>query len=363
VKTRTGQLDEICDDVTGNFGGANPLNLRKRYNFLWVVNGRNRSSSTAHIFENYPYGPAASYTTYPSQGTGPTDNSALAEGLAKTNPNKPAIDLPVFVFELRDLPGLVRDAGATLLKTKQLVRHGASVRDVKSLPRGTASGYLAWEFGVKPMIDDVVRMLDFQAIVDKRVHALNNLKSGATVRSATVWQDDGVLQPEILSYTSALYNDTNRLAYQLVTERRKWVSTKWTSLVPLPDTDEDLRRLAVRLAFGLDISFATLWQAMPWSWLIDWFSNVGDIVDSARNTIPVSHTGSCIMTHSRTYLKKWRWVSRPSGAATYLQFPNFVNEHKVRIPAPSVALPEFGLPFLNGRQLSILSAIGAQRVR
>jgi hypothetical protein len=32
------------------------------------------------------------------------------------------------------------------------------------------------------------------------------------------------------------------------------------------------------LLFGLRINPTHLWQIMPWSWLIDWFTNLGDII-------------------------------------------------------------------------------------
>lgn len=359
--TRSGTLSKTCDDVIGNFGGQNPLTLVSSRNYLWEVEGRSNSGKLSWNYHSYPFGPAASTATYASLTTSPSDNQALAEGLAKTNPSKPVVDLPLFVFELRDLPRMLRDWGDIIQATRFSFKNGRRFGDLKDLPRFAAQRHLEYQFAIAPFIGDLMRMMDFQAQTEKRIRMLKNLKSGAIVRSATVWGDDGVVQPEKLSYVSSLYQESNRLAYRLATRRRMWVSTKWTATRPLPDTDMELRALANKLVFGLDTSFSLLWNAMPWTWLVDWFSNIGDIVDGARNTIPCAHTGSCIMLHRKTVIDSWRWVSRPSSSTIKLRIADSVNEHKLRWLAPTVALPEFDLPFLDGRQLSILSALAVTR--
>jgi hypothetical protein len=35
--------------------------------------------------------------------------------------------------------------------------------------------------------------------------------------------------------------------------------------------------------YGLDLNPYTLWQLAPWTWLIDWFTNVGDIIKNVTN--------------------------------------------------------------------------------
>jgi hypothetical protein len=129
----------------------------------------------------------------------------------------------------------------------------------------------------------------------------------------------------------------------------------------MPDSDEELYKLAVRLVYGLDISFASLWEAMPWTWLIDWFSNVGDIINANRNTMPVSHEDSCLMYTTTTRIVNVEWVYRIP-ACTYTVRPApFRYERKTRTVLPNVAMPEFAVDIIDQRRASILSSLAVTR--
>jgi hypothetical protein len=42
-------------------------------------------------------------------------------------------------------------------------------------------------------------------------------------------------------------------------------------------------------------TLATAWDLCPWSWLIDWCTNYGDIIEATRNAIPVTYSNVAIM--------------------------------------------------------------------
>lgn len=44
----------------------------------------------------------------------------------------------------------------------------------------------------------------------------------------------------------------------------------------------EMRKL-LRMTYGLDFSVSTLYELMPWSWLLDWVTNVGDNIDNLVN--------------------------------------------------------------------------------
>jgi hypothetical protein len=225
------------------------------------------------------------------------------------------------------------------------------------IPIGTAKRNLEYQFGIMPIVNDLIKMLKFQELTDKRFRALKDLSKGSSVRHATVYQDTSVEPWSGSTFLTGLYQETTKIRWRMQTDRRIWVSTRWNTDAPLPDSDQELQRLANQLVVGSNISFATLWNAMPWSWLVDWFSNTGDIIQGWENTIPVNHTGSCIMRHTRKQVNAWEWTVEPSGGRqTLAPIPN-LRETKFRSAAPSFVLPEFYLPGLTGGQLSILSAL------
>lgn len=347
-------VSEVCSDVVGNWNGVNPFSLTRTSTLLWTLQGKARADGLSWTYNGYcRAGSPGPHTAALTQE--PTDNQALSEALARTNPNRSVIDLPIFLFELREIP--------------QLLRHFSELgfKKFKDRPlREIGSNYLTWEYGIKPFTADLVRMMDFTNHTEKRLRELRNLQSGkgGLGRKWTVWRDKAPFAPWT-TFASALYSEGNMVSAIWHTEREKWVSTRWVPTTDLSTmTDDELRARANRIVFGLDLSFATLWEAMPWSWLIDWFSNVGDIMSQTRNTIPVKHDGSCVMRRTRTRLTSVTPVSGPGlGHFRANAGPYSVRTELLRTPMFFGPMPEFNLPFLNGRQLSILSAIVVTRGR
>lgn len=344
-------VDEWCSDIVGNYGGDNPFHLTRTCNLAWSMFGRSKPSGGWNYNGYCRTSPAGAHL--PPSSSEPSDNEALSYALARTNPNRPEIDLPVFLFELADIPKTLRFL--TELGFKKFRR-----QPVKTV----AEGYLNYEFGVAPFLRDIFSMMDFTNSVEKRLRELRNLQSNkkGLGRGKTAWETDEVFAPWT-TVATPLYQENNVLSAVWHTRYRKWCTTRW---VPTTDittlSDEDLRARANRIVFGTDFSFATLWEAMPWSWLIDWFTNVGDIVANSRNTIPVTHERSCIMKSIITRLESVKIVSG-SGLSTATvkasKIPTRVDLN--RTPWSGSLTPEFTLPFLNGKQLAILGAIGVTR--
>jgi hypothetical protein len=265
----------------------------------------------------------------------------------------------VFLFELKDLPRLVFRWGELLARQYgKFSRTGESLWDVTV---ATADQNLEWQYAIKPFIDDMRRLLDFQGAVDKRIKRLKKMQErGSIGGNIDVWQDN-VTRTDSNVFISPLYQEANRADITYETSRRVWVTSKMTPTIPLPDNDDDLQRLARRLVFGRDISAATIWQATPWSWLLDWFGNVGDLLDIHRNSLPIYWSGSCIMKHTVSRISSFKHRSGP-GSYTIQDPSTRLNETKTRAVWGSVLpLPEFNLPFLNGRQLSILASLAVTK--
>jgi hypothetical protein len=281
----------------------------------------------------------------------PLSNTALsAMAIANANPNRPVADLPVSLVELRELPGLLRDAG----------------RIAMNLPnaRRTAKANLMAQFGVMPIINDVATILNFAEQVSKREHYLRKLNSGKPVKikrriakeawvssaNATCWNSN--VEP------SALYNT---MTIRAEAKREYWYSVRGNLSVAL--SEREIQSLAFKTAFGLGpIKVKQLWELLPWSWLIDWFSTTGDILAAYRTGIPWSWHGLCVM-HRTDYKIMGSFpairptytvdITNPQGWATV----------KERTPVPSVwPLPSLSVPYLTGGQWSILASLATLRL-
>lgn len=350
-----------CTDVVGNRLGTNPFDLARQYTYLWIVNGPNRYTGDQWTYNDYVAGSPTGFPTW--SPAAPSLSAAFVRGLARTNPNRAFVDTPVFLFELKDIPQLVYDWGRQIRYAHTRFYWNRAGVDLREVPRYIASKYVEYQFGIDPFVRDLQKMLDVVGQVDKKVKQLKHLQQGFSRRHATVFSDEKYENRVTPKFVSGLYNEQNTFSYQLTQTRRDWVSTTWNAIYPesLPKTDDELRNLARTLAFGWDISFSTLWEAMPWSWLFDWFGNVGDIFAATRNHIPVNHTGSCVMTERKLRLTNFRWENRVGPlSVTFTPYHYITMKRQV---APLVVYPEFSLPFLNGGQLSILSALSVLKGR
>jgi hypothetical protein len=349
---------EECWDVIGNYGGQNPFELERTSNLVYTVSGNNDIGA----FKQWDYG-GWGFTSPPgshmaASSSEPSDNAAFSKALALTNPNKPYVDLPVFGAELRDIPGLIKHALEAWAKG---IFSRYRTKDLRALSREAGSDYLTYQFGVSPVVRDLMKMMDFLNQVERRIRMLEALldREEGLNRSATVWENTSTFTPWVKPLTP-FYNDSNTIELVWTTERRKWVSTKWKLEGNLPlSGNEDLRALANRLTFGQYASLSMIWELMPWSWLIDWFGNLGDLLNGQRNYLPVSHSGSCLMTKTLTRPRSWKVVNRVGTWSLTLSPETRV--HLKRVVLPVAPHPEFSIPFLDGRQLSILSAISVTR--
>lgn len=270
------------------------------------------------------------YVHYPISGR-PTNAALAAELLAKTNPSRPVVDLPIAVYELRELPSLLRREG------------GGWIRRLASLN-------LKYHFGIKPLVNDIVNLLNFSDEVDKRQKELDALHNGGLRRRRNLWSGaiTGSTNRTVHSGEKFLIHCQNSVA----TRARVWGFTTWK-----PDGTRlmkgDQRALARQAVLGLTIDFATAWNAIPWTWLIDWCSNVGDVLIANRNIVGAVHgpiqimeliesTAICTIDHPAVQKASWELVTKTRRTVT-----------NVPISAQ--------LPILSLRQLSILGSIGVTR--
>jgi hypothetical protein len=108
--------------------------------------------------------------------------------------------------------------------------------------------------------------------------------------------------------------------------------------------------------FGLDAYQA--WNALPFSWLADWFGNFGEWLAAHRNDVPAAPTGPCnIMTQTDTY----EFWERTDGFQQSIKGASGLRILRTKSRAQSSGTLSAHLPLATGRQLSILAALNLQR--
>jgi len=287
----------------------------------------------------------------------PTDGEVATKLVAQTNPSRPGANLPLFVYELKDIPRMVKRVGEVIKKVQEFQAQGIKY----SLKEGS-SDFLAYQFGWSPLVKDLTRMFDFMANVDQRINELDRLYSeGGLHRKLTVFDGYGEMSPRGY-YVGPVYGGEATIEVGFTTHYKKWGTVRYvpTTLPRFRGNDEKIA-YARRLVAGFSVRPATLWEAMPWSWLIDWFGNVGDHIAANLNEVPVSIEHINIMTKLEIVPTNSKWTHNPWKADFKLQTKNPMRMLRIRTPTVLPTLPSFHLPFISGKQLSIMAALAIQR--
>lgn len=300
-----------------------------------------------------------------------SENNSAIRAMNVTNPGRPQMLLPVFLYEIKDIPDMLKFAWEALLKLEKFssydIRHlerlmpYATLRNAKSYAKYMAAANVGLAFGWEPLIRDLGSIIDTVLGIEKRREEFNRLHSGRGLKrrirlderefkseraSVAIWSRDGT------TLTSPV---------QRVAGVKRWATVRWKPSQYTPSltdlSDADLRQMM--LGVNLNSLPSIIWEATPWSWLADYFTNLGDLVASTNNSCHVICTSCCIMSHRHVT------VTAPSkeffGGAVKLSAYEYRWEQKRRTVGMPIPSPEFGLPFLNGRQLSVLGSLAITR--
>lgn len=339
ITTSLNRYEEFCNDTIGDYGNDHPLSLRKYDRIPFTMDGGpDPGKQLTNWFQ---------YSISPSHLGSGFDSSALATLLiARTNPSRPAVQLPVFVAEMRDFPRLVRLAGRTLLQ------------------KG-ASANLSYHFGWKPLISDLLKMFNFQATVAKRVTELERLYQKGGIKRRMSLTETTVTETgsETTILSNPWYARTKGIP-TTSTVRRSWGTCRWVpNGTSYPRTHMQRVNAARKYALGLHPSQITqnVWEALPWSWLVDWFGNVGSFLQASNNSIAKTHGRINIMITTET-TRTYKVTSKPAWATLSPSTPEQKTIYKSRDLQSGPSLSAH-VPFLTGRQLSILGSLAILRSR
>jgi hypothetical protein len=159
----------------------------------------------------------------------------------------------------------------------------------RSLTKSLSGGFLAFEFGWKPLLGDLEKLANLTNSVHKRLQYLRE-SYGKFTRlgfSRDVSADMPTLS-EASHYLAAgqLYSvqpnaDAQQWRYITVPLNRKVVMRAGGYLYhELQDLDESIKVVGTFLAaLGLNNPLQILWQALPYSFVIDWFTQFSTLLD------------------------------------------------------------------------------------
>ena len=286
----------------------------------------------------------------------PSDVTVATELAARTNPSRPYVDVAANVLELGDLTGMIREKGLHFIKKFAQSAAYRNRHGLKKLAKIAGDVNLEYNFGIAPLVGDLVKLCNFQDAFTKRCREVAKLRSSRGYRrTINVGRYSAVSTSTEVLQSLDKYITTNMVTTttQEVRGHIRWITDEDPSHL-LPDAElADLVRKAV---VNIDPTNAgSIWEGIPWSWLIDWGYNVGTYFKATRNVIPARLDGVHVMRHTKTTYRTdaiaFDNVTVSPAVVTY--------ETKTR--NPSFVFPTAQFPFLNGYQMGILASLAITR--
>lgn len=381
-------LNDYVQDVTGTPFQDHPFTLIKRRTSQPSLDGVRNPLEPTH--PSYWKCPLSGWNTIPPPLVYPVSDpeSDVARAIATTNPSRPDVLLPAFIAELKDLPDMIKygaEVGKFLIDAAYRRRRGGPTRVPRQIEPKTLSdmvrpsighGFsaakevaianLAIQFGVLPFIGDLQKMFNFTENVEKRRGEMDRLYGGSGLKRRVTLSEASDRQGPTVRAVMTLGRTFNRPVTSLRTMHR-WAVVRYkpTNTSPLPPSDAELRRML--LGLNLDSIGSVAWELLPWSWLADYFGNVGHTVKAANNHLNTSYTGTIMTERTTTDSFPGTTFILNGQAGRTSKYTMTSGSRKISMKeryviGRSLPLPSFGLPILGGRQLSILNSIFATRV-
>jgi hypothetical protein len=320
-------------------------------------------------------GPLMSDRALHQQGTYPGTPATVSLGyygpaaIKRTVPTSPYVSLSTALAELKR-EGLPSLPGLHLLKDR--VAHF----------RELGGEYLNLEFGWKPIASDVQATIEAIRTAGKLLDQFQR-DSGRIVRRKTVFPE--IRTTEIRSepasgrlyappgWSSTVFRNqfvgssvTGTLYESTESVTKTWFSGAYTYFA---QTDNEVLNqfrafeAKVNHLYGLRITPDVLWNLAPWSWLSDWFVNIGDNIANASalaNDGLVMKYGYLMQETTSTHRAMVSGPQLKAGAGRDRWTTTFVTRRKVRTKATPYGFGSNPASFTS-RQWAILSALGFAR--
>lgn len=267
-------LSEVCsDEIHKNYpyeGG--PFGLQRMQTKFSDGTGwfGTQRKLTSYRMDNYYIGSmrcAHSSVSLPSPDTTCADYGA--SGWDKFKPAQPDVSLAQFFGELGGLKDMI-------------------LRRLKTF-RDLGSNYLAIEFGWKPFLSDIRNWYQSLVEIDKRVSQLRRdngrwIRRGGTVKTSknsgelymNPWGQITPWEPNAKSYTCK-----RTFTY----DERVWFSAAFRYYIPGLDSQNWGKLRAIQELWDLKITPEVVYNLIPFSWLVDWHSNLGSVISNLQASI------------------------------------------------------------------------------
>jgi len=335
-----------------------------------------------------PSPPQNSAFTFANESAGLSDLAST--GYRKTRPDKPLASVGQFIIELRDLPtrplkGFFKgdkSRGLSSLFQGPFSQIPVKAIDRLSNFRRLGGEYLNLVFGWKPFVNDLRKMYNLWATIDKQMAQIIRNNGRGIRRGCDLGEDETTTETVSVANnafasvwgapTHVFVPGTTHTAVVSTTKTKQWYKARFRYWIPDVSSSEWDKRARAAL-FGASPTPELLWEVMPWSWLVNWFSNVGDAI---ANTSPgavdnltqdyafvMKRITQTNIAHCTCSWPAWSSANGSYAGGEHVFTTTLKREVKIRVGGMNPFGFGVQLPSLSSGQLGILAALGASRSR
>lgn len=278
----------------------------------------------------------------------------------------------------RMIPIQKQGFGQTLIELRELTQLGfkrvLGLRNVVAALKNASSNYLAVEFGWKPLLRDLFAFEQSISQIDQTLAQLRAKNGKYMRRSGTLFDEttESSASDQLGINPCGEYLASHSATNRTVVHSRAWFKGVLRYYVP---ELEDPRWGGLRgklIALGLDASPETIYNLTPWTWLLDWFTNVGSVVSNLSRQITDQIQAKYAYVMYNRIERRMRTVT---GSIWYIDTYNGTRKYATVTPSSECVLESkvrceadpyrFSVkPFeLTAWQASILGALGLSRLR
>lgn len=296
-----------------------------------------------------------------------------ATGWNRYKPAKPSAGLGTFVGELRELPAMLKQT-AKGFHNMWKAGKGRPKELVNS--KHLSGQWLNANFGWLPFVSDLRSFYETTGKFSKRVEQLRRDNNRWVRRSGEVYsgQESETLEgnaiwitptPPTRGFRNYLDKTVPTGSYVVTTSKSVtvWFSAAFKYYIPRlggNNWGSDVREFAQ--IYGALPTPSLVWNLTPWSWLADWCSNAGDVIDNLSSMITDNMAAkyAYVMATTKQVADVHASVYLISGTVTGHNHAELI--HKSRVGASPFGFGLTGDAF-TARQWSILGALGLNKAQ
>lgn len=299
VATLWQRVDDTYKKTRRDDGTWPPSGLRIQtvsYSKVGAINGTSFGGNFVH--QDATLAPGAYSVGSSNFPTEPSVAELRARLLASSNPFRYVVSAPVLIFELLEAVSILKFSAKTLASF-------------------LGSAYLKYKFEYATLESDIKSLAKITETIEQRIHEFNSLvKKGGLRRKIHLFSDSHSTS-ESNKIMWSTFGLTIRGDVKSTYKTKIWGTVRWRPKKKdlIPTEKLEVFNLAVRQVFDLEApDAATIWEVIPFSWAIDYFTTLGDTLKGLEASELVEPYDLCIM-----------WERSVESVGTPLTFPDTVS--------------------------------------